>query len=154
MFAAESFEIARSVVSRHKRSAALCFFEENVSTGTPCQTRNTKGKTEMKALLEKEATLGVALTSDAWTSVANQSSVTHTVHFIDSDWKLAFAPVPLQSATETCTISNIKAKSVQPCGLQIRHSGHGENTRQLDYSLDKKLGYSIRKKLHSFQPYF
>ena len=127
MFAAENSEIAKSVVSRHKRSAAWCFFEESVSTGTPCQTRNAKGNAEMKALLEKEATLGVALTTNARTSVATQSSTTHTVHFIDSDWKLAFAPVPLQSATLTCT--NIKAKSVCPCGLKIRHSGHGENTR-------------------------
>ena len=62
------------------------------------------GNAEMKALVEREATSGVALTIDAWTSVATQSSTTHTVHFIDSDWKLAFAPVPLQSATVTCTI--------------------------------------------------
>ena len=94
MFAAESSEITKSVVSRHKRSAAWCFFKENVSTGTPCQTRNAKGKAEMKALLEKEAISGVALTTDAWTSVATQSSATHTVQIIDSDWKLAFAPVP------------------------------------------------------------
>ena len=40
--AAKSSEIAKSVVSRHKRSAAWCFFEENVSTGTPCQTHNAK----------------------------------------------------------------------------------------------------------------
>ena len=83
----------------------------------------------MKAVLEKEATSGVALTTDVWTLVATQSYATHTVHFMDSDWKLALAPVPLQPATVTCTISNIKAKSVSPCGLQIRHSGYGENTR-------------------------
>ena len=59
MVAAESSEIAKSVVSRHKRSGAWCFFEENVSTGAPCQTRNAKGNAEMKALVEKEATSGV-----------------------------------------------------------------------------------------------
>ena len=104
MFAAESSEIAKSVVSRHKRSAAWRFFEENVSTGTPCQTRNAKGKAEMKALLEKETTSGMALKTAGRVDIGRHPVLpmaTHTVHFIDSDWKLAFAPLPSLSATET-----------------------------------------------------
>ena len=73
----------------------------------------------MKALVKKEATSGVALTTDAWTSVITHSSATHTVHFIDSDWKLAFAPVPLQSATVTCQVArNVNGRPANRAGAR------------------------------------
>ena len=95
MFAAESSEIAKSVVSRHKRSAALCFFEENVSTGNslPKAQRQGKGGDEGSPGERGDFRRG-ADHRRVDISVATQSSATHTVHFIDSDWKLAFAPVP------------------------------------------------------------
>ena len=43
----------------------------------------------MKALLLNEASAGVALTTDGWTSAGTTSYVTHTVHFIDREWQLA-----------------------------------------------------------------
>lgn len=53
--------------------------------------RHQKAKLELTELLSTEATAGVALTTDCWTSSATQSYSTHTVHFLRSDWSLVSA---------------------------------------------------------------
>ena len=42
----------------------------------------------MKEDLKQQATAGVSLTTDAWTSRATQSYITTTASFIDSQWEL------------------------------------------------------------------
>ena len=50
--------------------------------------RHHRAKEEMKCILREQATAGVALTTDGWTSCATQSFVTHTVHFLNPEWVL------------------------------------------------------------------
>lgn len=53
--------------------------------------RHVKAKSELTKLISAEATPGVALTTDCWTSSATQSYSTHTVHFVRADWSLVSA---------------------------------------------------------------
>ena len=46
-----------------------------------------KVKKRMTVAMQKGLTY-FSLTTDAWTSRANHSYVTHTVHYIDQHWKL------------------------------------------------------------------
>ena len=53
------------------------------------EQRHRRAKDEMKSLLKEQTSAGIALTTDGWTSCATQSYVTHTVHYIDNNRKLA-----------------------------------------------------------------
>lgn len=55
---------------------------------TLLRNRHARCKAEMKALLLNEASAGVALTTDGWTSTGATSYVTHTVHYITREWQL------------------------------------------------------------------
>ena len=48
----------------------------------------TRAGDELKCLLRKEASAGVSLTSDVWTSRATEAYTTTTCHFLDSLWQI------------------------------------------------------------------
>lgn len=55
------------------------------------EKRHAKGREELKALLSSDATGGVSLTTDGWTSSSTQSYVTHTAHFLTAEWDVVSA---------------------------------------------------------------